>query len=441
MKPSDFVAADGFDAIEESLLAELEWRHEQHHREHLGLIDNVDPEDLSESGWGVIFPERVAPAVREALTPLVSHRSQQSGALYRELTYKGESKLRFLAQNGSAPGAVDPRRIPYYLLIVGSPSEIPFRFQYDLGVNHAVGRLHFGRPEDYACYARGVITAEGIRLDSRKASVFGVRNGDPATDQIHHHLVVPLARSLRHEFPKEEWDISRVAGRSTKKVPLRKYMGGSRTPSLLFGAAHGVSYPLGDQRQRAEQGALLCKDWPGPRKSSSGLLPEWYLAGHDVPDSGRLGGRIIFLFACYSAGTPEFNNFAFRHGDERGIISSTGPFVAALPRRLLSHSGGSALAVVGHVDRIWSYSFYWPLAEEQLQVFEQSLGRLMRRMPLGYAMEPFSQRYADLATELADSPLPGTSSSEPDFLRYAALRTALLDARNYVILGDPAVRF
>lgn len=450
MTPADFLESDRSSEIEASLLAELRGRHESYHRDHLGLVDDIDPGDLAESGWGVIVPPQLDAAVRDALQPLLDHRREQTRKKrrerFKELTYNGESKLRFLAANGSGPGAVDPRHIPYYLLIVGSPSEIPFRFQFDLGVNHAVGRLHFDRPEDYAHYVRGVIAAENERVLPRRARLLGVCNDDDAvTEQMHDRLVVPLSRSLRHRFGSDrtwdgekKWDVSKIAEESTKKLHLCDLLRGA--PSLLFAAAHGVSFPPGHPRQRDDQGALVCRDWPGPRKAPGRLSPEWYLAGRDVPDDARLGGLIAFLFACSSAGTPELSDFAHRDGGDPRRLSPS-PSVAALPQRLLSHPEGSALAVVGHVDQLWSYSFYWPLAGEQLQVFEESLGRLMKGGRLGYAMEPFSQRYADLATELTGHPRPGESSDEPDFLRWAALRTALLDARNYVIVGDPAVRF
>ena len=55
---------------------------------------------------------------------------------------------------------VDPRRVPYYLLLAGSPDQVPFEVQYQLGVSYAVGRLDLGDAEACAAYAASVVAAE-----------------------------------------------------------------------------------------------------------------------------------------------------------------------------------------------------------------------------------------------------------------------------------------
>ena len=45
------------------------------------------------------------------------------------------------------PRVVDPRKVPYYLLLLGSPGQVPFDVQYQLGVSYAVGRLDLEDPE------------------------------------------------------------------------------------------------------------------------------------------------------------------------------------------------------------------------------------------------------------------------------------------------------
>ncbi|NES71917.1 MAG: hypothetical protein F6K24_45300, partial [Okeania sp. SIO2D1] len=147
---------------------------------------------------------------------------------------------------------------------------------------------------------------------------------------------------------------------------------------------------------------------------------------------------IGFHFACYGAGTPKFDEFAHRR-EQRDAIAPHA-FMARLPQKLLSHSPGGVLAIVGHVERAWGCSFLWERTGEQLAVFEGSLDKLMSGYPIGAAIEYFDERYAELSSdlnlELEDIKYGGT----PDNLRLAGMWTANNDARSYAIIGDPAAR-
>lgn len=413
-------------------VAEVSAWHQERTAVLLGPREGIDARDLAAAGWGVIFAHGADPAVRDALSPLLDLRRRQASAiderLYREIGgeagYRpGETKSDFLARHGAGPGPVDPRRVPYYLLLVGGPEEIPFAFQHQLDVPYAVGRLAFDTAEEYAAYARSVVEAEARPATSRRAVLFGATHpGDRATTLMSELLVKRLAAFLETETP--DWSIETHLGDGATKDRLGTLLGGDATPSFLFTASHGMGFPAGDPRQHDGQGALLCQDWPGPTAWQGPIPRDHYFAAEDLTAAARPAGLVSFHYACHGAGTPD-------------SALAPRPFVARLPQRLLA---GGALAVIGHVERSWGYSFVWKGAGGQSQVFEDAAKRLLTGYPVGAALEPFHLRYAELAADLADEIERVDYGKTPDPEKLARLWTATRDARNYVILGDPAVR-
>jgi hypothetical protein len=405
-----------------------------------GVEEGVDVGDLAQTGWGVVFPQPVDGAVREALKPLLDWRQRQAGRLaevrYRETDYRaGESEGDFLSRHGIAPGPAVAERLPYYLLLVGDPEQIPFEFQYLLDVQYAVGRIHFDTPDEYERYARTVVAAEsgGVRRP-RTAAFFGPRHaGDHPTALSAEHLAAPLAAGFAGERP--DWSVRTALGGEATKARLGELLAADEAPALLFTAGHGLCFHAGDERQPSLQGSLVCQDWPGPGNK---IARDHYFAADDVAESARIAGMIAFHFSCFGAGTPRSDGFPQPLYGQREIAPRA--FLSRLSRRLLAHPRGGALAVVGHVDRAWSWSFSgltgeWPTLRP---IFKNALKRLANGYPVGYAMEFFNQCYAQLSTTLEYE--VGRPAAAGGDQRIAQLWTDRNDARNYAVLGDPAAR-
>jgi hypothetical protein len=425
--------------IDEGFLNELKQRRQA----HWGVKEGVDPTRVESSGWGILMAHNADPAIKEALSELLQHRQKQAGEKYRE--YLGpdgyrpdETKNKWLGRHGMGPGPADPDKVPYYLLIVGDPEAIPYRFQNQLDVQYAVGRIHFDTLDEYAAYARSVVQAEtsGLAL-SKQATFFGVRTpDDQATMLSADHMIKPLSAKVGEQ---SGWKIDTLLEAQATKANLASLINSGQTPALLYTASHGMGFSNGDPRQLPHQGALLCQDWPGPGKWKKPIPTDFYFSAEDVSSDARLLGSMAFFFACYGAGTPHWDEFAQQASKQRTEIAPRA-FLAQLPRRLLSHPKGGMLAVVGHVERAWGYSFMWDRAGEQLTTFESALLSLLADKPIGHALEYFNDRYAEISSDLTVMIEDLNFGGKVDEVALAGMWTANNDARAYVIIGDPAVR-
>jgi hypothetical protein len=416
---------------------------------HYIAKEGTDYKSLASAGWGVIFPHNIDPAIVKALRPLLDWRKSQAGERYREYTgpegyrYKPgemyETKDEWLTRHGAGPGPVDPQVVPYYLLLAGDPEQIPFRFQTQLDVQYAVGRIHFDKVEDYWNYANSVVSAEKQELSLGKTAVFfGACNpDDPATNLSAEQLIKPLPGLL--EKDAKGWQLSTTVGEGATKAGMARFLGGADTPALFFSASHGMGFPHGESLQAADQGALLCQDWPGPKQWRKPIGKDFYFAADDLTGEANVFGLLAFFFACYGAGTPKMDDFARQAFKTRSEIAPRN-FLSALPQRMLAHPKGGALAVIGHVERAWGCSFQWGEAGKQLTVFQSALKRLMDGYPIGYAFEYFNGRYAELSADLSAALDDEEFGRKRPAAEIASMWTANNDARNYVVLGDPFAR-
>ena len=412
----------------------------------------IEPDwrDPVKAGWGVIFHEEESCLIKQALEPLLQKRSKTVAPHFREMIYKqGESKNGFLGRYGVGPGPVEPTRVPYYLLIVGPPTRIPFSIQYMLSTRYAVGRLCLDTPEEYAQYAQNICSLEeDDTRGPKRMAFFGVENpDDPLTEMSNQWLMNPLSRILDEKKP-EDWQIDTFIGKNADKSQLQRLLGGSQSPALLFTTSHGIQLREPPHLQKQIQGSIICSDWPGPAWQGQ-LQRAHYFSHLDVGEQGDLRGMISFHFGCYTGGTPRYDSF-FKdpreqeadHGDaaeppENPLLAEE-PFVARLPQRLLARKKGLS-AVVAHVDQAFPHSFFWDETLNQTLVFQQLFLELMKGSPVGFAMKVISRRCSDIEMELMTGQEmdPGWVSS-PD--EKAKLWIGYQDAKNYVILGDPLAR-
>jgi hypothetical protein len=417
-----------------------------------GLPFDVDARDVASAGWGIVFHSDEHNAVKQALEPLLEHRKSHGDEdRFKVLEYRAkEGRDQWLARHDVSTGSVEPWKVPFYLLLVGSPEKIPFMFASLLSVEYAVGRIDFETPDAYARYAQSVIAHETAKsvANARKMVFFAPRHEfDRATQLSAELLVAPLvngqpAHNGRPAEPgiAQRWNFAQksLLGDQATKAELTEALnpGAEERPAaFLFTASHGVGFPPGHPEQFARQGALVCQEWPGFGRFG----PDFCFAAADLPEDARIHGLISFHFACFSGGTPSHDRYLHRKGNPPPRIAER-PFIAALPRALMDRPGGGALACIGHVERAWGYSIRSPRGSSQHQSFRNAIGRILTGQPVGYAMKDFYERYASLSTSL-NSKLEEISfgAEVPDY-ELAATWTERNDSEGYIVLGDPAVR-
>ncbi|MDQ1473572.1 MAG: hypothetical protein QOJ99_5052 [Bryobacterales bacterium] len=412
-----------------------------------GSVD--DPADLTQTGWGILFASDADPRIKEQLQPLLDLRRKQvqDPKLFR--VFEGPTGVQpgqsagswAMSRSVSLAAPVDPRKgVPYYLLIVGTLERIPFEFQTLFDLQWAVGRLHFDDIADYGRYAQKVVAYEdpGFRpVQHKNAAAWLTRNPlDIATSMLSGAILEDFGGADKLG-ERRGFSFDCFSGEQASKQQLQDIMRGNITggpPALLFTGSHGAEWPMMDPaQQRRFQGALVTQAW----SSGQPLDDTNQFSGDDVPADASLHGMIAFLFACYSGGCPAEDNFFF-NPDGSKISVAPAPLIARLPQVMLSRG---ALAVIAHVDRAFTYTFEDLLGTPQCQTLRTPLEGLMKGQPIGLAVDAINLQWSTLAAQLGvalGGSVPSAQGPQPPFI--TNLYIARDDARNYMVLGDPAVR-
>jgi hypothetical protein len=437
-----------------------------------GTDSNVDdPEMLNQAGWAVLFASDADPEIKKQLQPLLDLRAKQVATggfpggpqLYKEFAGTiGSGKVPpdlggvGLNADGTPQEAADwaadhgvaldypvvVKKVPYYLLIVGSPERIPFKFQMEFKQQWVVGRLYFDDIEDYGRYAASVVayeTAPYTPIVKNAAGWITSNPGDVPTMVLSQAICGDFqATDGNADYPlgtRQGWSFDLSSNGAATKARLGEILQGKCAhgrPAIVFTGSHGAEFtpPIAAadaDAQKKTQGALITQEYVPASPAKDGAV--YMFTAEDIPEQNALPGTMIFMFACFSVGCPQFDSY-YTNGAGTPLEIAPAPLVSKLAQAMLAKG---ALAVIGHVDRAFKYGFADPNGATQAQAFRTPIENLMKGQRVGMAADCFSSICSSIAAGLQKSPPAGQNA-------LVRVNIACDDARNYVVLGDPAVK-
>ncbi|WP_437631112.1 hypothetical protein [Sorangium sp. So ce854] len=409
-----------------------------------------DPDDLEEQRWGVIAPEGAEGDRLIALVqPLIDARREAQGG-HEVMIYRAPSAMsheevaRWRKQRFDV--SVDlARDLPRYLLILGDLHEVPLALQQHQSTDGFVGRLCFREERAYEAYVDKVLRWEKARAEAAgSAKFFTVHDRTAATTIGYRSLVQPaIAQLARYKL-----DVADLGDQDEPSPDAFLEAVKRPEPTVLFSVSHGAGAPRGGWRtegdQRDRQGAM---SFGGDK-----------LSGGDLGDAPFLPGGIWFMLACYGAGTPDVS--AYWHwlerlkqsghfgGQTHSVLAGLPqggqrPFIARLPQAVLANPNGP-LAVMGHVDLAWTYSFQerdtgraLPRPSKFVEVVRATLETSRAGSAFRELLKASILTNVELTSLYENAERLGAA---PDPARLGHLWMLRQDLSGYVLLGDPAVR-
>jgi hypothetical protein len=421
-----------------------------------------DPNSLPDQRWGVVVPEGpLGDRLLALIEPLCRLRAEEQGAparVYRAPPgLDGVQAARWKDTVLCNEDEFETEQ-PAYLLILGDFEHVSLELQQVLGSGGFAGRLAFSSEAGYEAYVDKVLRWNRSPSPARRARtlLFTAHDGTPATTVGYQALMAPSLRSLRKK--QEEGSLSaelpaELGEPAAWSVQQLLTQVASPHPSVLFTMSHGLGAPRRGwksvEEQRARQGAM-----------SLGM--EGTLEASALATTPFLPGGLWFFLACFGAGTPARSVYypwlarLREAGEYPGQLErllaalpreGERPFVAALPQAALANPHGP-LAVMGHVDMAWTYSFLdmGRSARDRPSRFLGLLSALVEGSRAGVGLSALLRSFNVANTELTtlydqeEFARQAGRGSPVDSVELAHLWMLRHDLAGYILLGDPAVR-
>jgi hypothetical protein len=407
-------------------------------------VEDVSPSDWrnSQIGWGLIL--RDSAAIPEPLQELLKTRPGSPVLRYMPgiLTH-----LRNPAANVDIPiingptGIEEQSSLPHYLLIYGSPADVPWELQHVLNKSFYVGRLDLAG-EALENYVAALINEWGdSTADIQQAVAWStVQDSDGITTLMRTAIADQVVQEWRKDSNKTFHD--NIVFLDGAKAPASG--AGlvdtlqSRRPALIVTTSHGKTGPLSKPQEMKEQLGLLV-DQAGKEVEPNALLATWQ------PD-----GAVWYAHACCSAGCSEQTQFDDQFSaliplgsDVDQIlkgVAGLGSLTARLPKALLG-AKKPLRAFIGHVEPTFDLSLRDVGTGQHLTGMLRTVlyREIYTRKPVGLAFARWLSSGAVFSDPYSKA-LAAFNQNLPD-ARKVLLAYQLLsrDRSNTVILGDPTV--
>jgi hypothetical protein len=400
-------------------------------------------------GWGLVLRDNEALSESdlasaadgpESIRTLV-HERGENGSPAPVFRYRpGANRAGFLRRGGAdipvsqAPRGTGPGAIPRYLLIYGTPQQVPWDVQYHLNAVCAVGRLSMSGPglDNYVSALRSGWKDASARSDS--AVLWAVDHGpDDITNLMRLAVAQPVFDKIQSDAQMAASSVylnGANAGAAT--APRLVETLSARKPSLIVTTSHGQTGPLDNVALMKDNLGLPVDEQRALLKPSS-LLAAW-----------QPSGAIWYAHACCSAGSDAqtlFDGLVQKNSLVDRVlkgVAAVGAQVAPLPEALLS-AQEPLRAFVGHVEPTFDWTLRQRLTGQFLtaSIHEALYDRLLQPEPLGLALRGVYDQLGAIYTEY-DQQLrqfnKGTPNSESRMLYHLLIAR---DVQTMVLLGDP----
>lgn len=398
-------------------------------------------------GWGLVLPERTGLSKEQlasgtdAPEPIQRLLRERGNApLFRYIpgwanrfthlrNYRAGKDLSI----AFSPEGIAPAALPKYLLIYGTPSEIPWDFQYALNAGRrCVGRLALQGDalENYVSRLLDDWRDSAAQID--QAVAWAVDHG---ADDITHLMRNFIAAKIYKQWVQDDTlrDKALFFDGESPRATASDLIGAlaRRKPSLIVTTSHGQTGPLNDQEtMKARLGLPIDQNYQA-------LDPQ------QVLDKWEPDGAIWYAHACCAAGSASETLFAGLVDEGSGIdrvlkaVAGLGSLIAPLPHALLS-AKKPLRAFIGHVEPTFDWSISHPSTGQPLTSNLQKAlyDHIYSSKPVGLSFREFYAAMADLYAE-HDHSRRAYRKGEDMLKVILYLELASRDIQSTVILGDP----